>query len=145
MNPFEMDVHFRWSDLDPNFHIRHSVYYDLCAQLRTLAFQNIGFSLEFFAKNKIGPVLFREECTFRKELHFGDPVKLKLEAIRLAKDGSRFSIVHYFMRNDVVCATLTIDGAFMNTELRKLTALPEEAIPFLDKIPKAEAFEWVTR
>lgn len=145
MSPFEMEVHFRWSDLDPNFHIRHSVYYDLGAQLRTRVFEQIGFNLDFLAKNKIGPILFREECTFRKELHFGDPITLKLELIRMAKDGSRFSIIHYFIRNEVVCATVVIDGAFINTQIRKLTALPEEAIPFLQKVPKAEKFEWINR
>ena len=108
MNPFETTVQFRWSDLDPNFHVRHSVYYDICAQLRTQALGAIGFSLEFFAKNKIGPVLFKEECAFRREIRFGDTIKVNVAALKLSKDGGRFSFVHEFTREGELCARLAL-------------------------------------
>lgn len=142
MNPFEIDVQFRWSDLDPNFHVRHSVYYDICAQLRTVALGAIGFSLEFFAQNKIGPVLFREECKFRREIRFGDTIHVDVKALKLARDGGRFSFVHDFKRGDELCARLVVDGAFIDTDRRKLTVPPEEALPMMEKIPKADEFEW---
>lgn len=28
MEKFIQEIQLRWSDLDPNFHLRHSVYYD---------------------------------------------------------------------------------------------------------------------
>jgi acyl-CoA thioesterase FadM len=31
---FSKQLSFRWSDLDPNFHVRHSAYYDFGAQHR---------------------------------------------------------------------------------------------------------------
>ncbi|QTN38364.1 thioesterase family protein [Cryomorphaceae bacterium] len=142
MNPFETTVQFRWSDLDPNFHVRHSVYYDICAQLRTVGLGAAGFTLEFFAQNKIGPVLFREECTFRREIRFGDTITVDLQALKLAKNGGRFSFVHHFKRGEDLVATLVVDGAFIDTEKRKLTTPPEHALPMMDRIPKAEGFEW---
>jgi len=143
MNPFETAVQFRWGDHDPNFHVRHSVYYDICAQLRTQALGAIGFSLEFFANNRIGPVLFREECAFRREIRFGDTIKVNVAALKLSKDGGRFSFVHEFTRNGELCARLVVDGAFIDTEKRKHTNPPKEALPMMEKIPKAEEFEWI--
>jgi acyl-CoA thioesterase FadM len=32
MTSFSKELSFRWSDLDPNFHVRHSAYYDFGAQ-----------------------------------------------------------------------------------------------------------------
>ena len=142
MNPFETAVQFRRGDHDPNFHVRHSVYYDICAQLRTQALGAIGFSLEFFANNRIGPVLFREECAFRREIRFGDTIKVNVAALKLSKDGGRFSFVHEFTRNGELCARLVVDGAFIDTEKRKHTNPPKEALPMMEKIPKAEEFEW---
>ena len=34
MKDFIKEIQVRWSDLDPNFHLRHSVYYDWGAYCR---------------------------------------------------------------------------------------------------------------
>ena len=34
MTEYKKKVEIRWSDLDPNFHLRHSVYYDWGAFVR---------------------------------------------------------------------------------------------------------------
>jgi acyl-CoA thioester hydrolase len=34
MASLSKQLSFRWSDLDPNFHVRHSAYYDFGAQHR---------------------------------------------------------------------------------------------------------------
>ena len=34
MTSYIKPVEIRWSDLDPNFHVRHSVYYDMGAYIR---------------------------------------------------------------------------------------------------------------
>jgi acyl-CoA thioester hydrolase len=34
MDSFTIPLDIRWSDLDPNFHLRHSVYYDYGAFAR---------------------------------------------------------------------------------------------------------------
>jgi acyl-CoA thioester hydrolase len=61
MLDFKRQVDLRWSDLDPNFHLRHSVYYDFGAKLRMdyilsqgipmASFQKIILALFYFAKN----------------------------------------------------------------------------------------------
>lgn len=92
-----------------------------------------------------GPVLFREECSFRREIRLGDKVTINVQLLRSKPDFSRWSIQHQFFKNDQPAATLTVDGAWINTELRKLAALPEEYRAAFDAMPKAENFEWIVK
>jgi acyl-CoA thioester hydrolase len=122
--PFRTRVVLRWADIDANFHLRHSVYYDLCAQQRMEALNQVGITLEWMRANHIGPVLFREECIFRREIKLDDEVYLDL-AVRPSDDPRRFSVVHTFTKADgTYCATLTVEGAWMDTVQRRLTPAP---------------------
>lgn len=61
-------ISIRWSDLDPNFHLRHSVFYDFAAQQRVEILNSIGLTMSKFQEMKMGPVIFREEANFRREI-----------------------------------------------------------------------------
>ena len=74
MNAFNKKLSIRWADLDPNFHLRHSVYYDFGAEQRVEILEANGLTLKFMQENHLGPVLFREECIFRREIRLGDEV-----------------------------------------------------------------------
>lgn len=137
-----MKVHLRWSDMDPNFHVRHSVYYDFAAQCRTDFLIQHGLTASVMAENNIGPILFREEAIFRKELRFGDDLTINFMATRLRRDGSRFSFRHEIKRGEEVCAIVNVDGAWMNTQQRKLGPPPQVALDVLHTMPKADDFEW---
>ena len=57
-------------------------------------------------------------------------------------DASRWSIVHEFMNEDnKLCATITVDGAWMDLKLRKLASpTPVIAMEALSIFPKSETF-----
>ena len=138
-------VHIRWSDLDVNAHLRHSVYYDWGAYCRIDFFFEHGLSTEKMQQLHIGPVLFREECIFRKEIRQGDLVSINLELTKSRKDGSRFSVRHtIYKNNEMVAAILQLDGAWMDTTLRKLTRPPEWVCTIQNRMPKSDDFEWLT-
>jgi hypothetical protein len=44
MDRYSKHVEVRWSDLDPNFHLRHSVYYDWGAYARLSFMQDKGIT-----------------------------------------------------------------------------------------------------
>lgn len=141
-NDFTKDIHLRWSDMDPNFHARHSVYYDFAAQIRTEFLFSHGLTAKEMSENNIGPILFREEAVFRKELRYGDKLTINLLSTKLRRDGSRFSVRHEIKREGEVCATVTVDGAWIDTTKRKLTVPPEVVFKTFDAMPKSEDFEW---
>ena len=64
MNNFIKNIEVRWSDLDPNFHVLHSKYYDFGAYCRMAFLVENGLSPATMLEHKIGPILFREECVF---------------------------------------------------------------------------------
>ncbi len=144
MNDFSRHLQIRWSDLDPNFHLRHSVYYDWGAFCRVEFLNEYGLTAEVMQKLQFGPILFKEECVFRKEIKLGDEINMNLQLIRARKDFSRWSIQHQIVKNgDVLCAVLTVDGAWMNILQRKLTSPPEQVHEVFSKMPMAENFEWI--
>lgn len=78
-------------------------------------------------KLQIGPILFREECVFRKEVRLGDKVTINLEVTKAKKDYSRWTIQHKISKNlDTVAAIITVDGAWLDVVKRKLATPPKE-------------------
>ena len=144
MNDFSRIVQIRWSDLDPNFHLRHSVYYDWGAFCRIEFLNEYGLTADVMQKLQFGPILFKEECVFRREIKLADEVKMNLQLIRAKKDFSRWSIQHQITKNgDILCAVLTVDGAWMNVVQRKLTSPPEQVHEVFSKMPQSGDFEWM--
>ncbi|WP_338648244.1 acyl-CoA thioesterase [Flavobacterium sp. KS-LB2] len=143
MTSFSKELSFRWSDLDPNFHVRHSAYYDFGAQHRIEILESLGLTMKVMQAQGFGPILFREECVFRKEIKLGDTIFMQTKTSKMKPDASRWSIVHEFLNKDnQICATITVDGAWMDVKLRKLASpTPQIAIDALSIFPKSETFE----
>ncbi len=142
MKSFSKQLSFRWSDLDPNFHVRHSAYYDFGAQHRIEILESLGLTIKALQINHVGPILFREECVFRKEIKLSDAIFMHTKVSKLKTDGSRWSIVHELVNEtNVLHATITVDGAWMDTELRKLCdPVPAIALEAFAGIPKSDDF-----
>lgn len=144
MTEFSRIIQLRWSDLDPNFHIRHSVYYDWGAFVRVEFLNEFGLTSHVMQELKFGPILFREECVFRREIRTGDEIRMDLKLHRSKKDFSRWSIQHQITKEDgTLCAVLTVDGAWMDVVRRKLASPPEKVHEVFAKMPKGEGFEWM--
>lgn len=143
-NPFKRPVALRWADLDPNGHARHSVYYDLGAAIRVDFLNAAGVTPAFMKDNHFGPVLFREEAIFRRELNYGDDLWINLLVTKARRDGSRFSFRHEITRGDgTLCAVINVDGAWIDTQRRKLTAPPPLIVKTFQDGPKSDDFEWL--
>ncbi|MCC6460188.1 MAG: thioesterase family protein [Saprospiraceae bacterium] len=141
---YRQPILLRWADLDPNNHVRHSVYYDWGASIRIAFFFDNGLTAKYLEEHHLGPVLFREEAVFRREIRYGDTLWIDLCTTQLRRDGSRFSFRHRILRGDgQLCATLTVDGAWIDTQMRKLAAPPEAAAQMLAGAPRAEIFRWL--
>jgi acyl-CoA thioester hydrolase len=142
MQSFIKKIDIRWSDLDPNFHLRHSAYYDFGAYCRVCFLEDAGFTTAVMMQHSVGPVLFREECSFRKEIHFGDDISIDLQLEKSTPNFSRWTMKHRIFRNqEILCATIIIEGAWMDTRIRKLAAIPETfSSAIMNTIPKTDNF-----
>ena len=143
MEDLVMPIQIRWSDLDPNFHLRHSVYYDWGAVCRVEYLNKAGLTLQRMQQLQIGLILFREECVFRREVRMGDVVTIDAKILKARRDFSRFTILHEIKKDtETVASIITVDIAWMSAVTRKLAALPEEDTKLLMQGPVAENFQW---
>ena len=60
MSTFSKQISIRWADLDPNFHLRHSVYYDLGSQFRMELLEEAGLTMKIM-KEKLWKALVPAE------------------------------------------------------------------------------------
>lgn len=136
-------VEIRWSDLDVNAHLRHSVYYDWGAYCRIQFLFEHGLSTTKMQELHTGPIIFREECIFKKEIRQGDAVTINLELTKARKDFSRFSMRHTIVKNTkMISAVINLDGSWMDTVKRKLTIPPDVIIKTYAAMPKSDDFGW---
>lgn len=130
-----------WSQIDANMHLRHSAYADFAAQARLEILGQLGFSDKTLESLNIGPILFREELIYMREIRPGDTVKVTCVLTKCRKDGSRWSFRQEIFRGDgILAAVINVDGAWINTAQRKLTSLPEEWANKFWSIPKSADF-----
>jgi acyl-CoA thioester hydrolase len=141
MEQYIKPIEIRWADLDPNFHLRHSVYYDYGAFCRVNFLSEFGMPVTLMEQLHFGPILFREEAVFRKEVRLGDELTIDLQVSKARQDFSRWSIRHQLVKNgNVLAAVITVDGAWINTKERKLATPPLLIKDVFDKMPKSEDF-----
>ena len=142
MDNFIKNIEVRWSDLDPNFHVVHSKYYDFGAYCRMAFLIENGLSPSFMQEQQIGPILFREECVFKREILFGDKVTINVKLDKVTGDFGRWTMIHEIYKNDeTLAAIITADGAWLNTAIRKLTVPPEVVISLFECAPKTATFK----
>lgn len=146
MTSFAKKIEIRWSDLDPNFHVRHSVYYDWGAYCRIAFLTEAGVTPLMMHQENIGPVLFREECVFKKEIKFGDNISVNLKLEKCTEDFSKWTMKHELLRdNGTLCAVITIDGAWLDTKKRKLTLPNKTIVNAFDRLPRTENFSVIVK
>ena len=144
MEKFIKEVQLRWADLDPNFHLRHSVYYDWGAFCRIEFLNEFGLTTDVMQRLHFGPILFREECLFKKEIRQGNKITIDLKLLRSKRNFSRWTIQHIIQKNvDTVAAILTVDGAWINTIERKLAVPPPEVEKVFSQMPVDGNFQWL--
>lgn len=139
---FKYDFKTRWSDFDPNRHLRHSAYNDYAAECRVRYLNERGFTMERFAKENIGPILFKEETSFYREIKMGEDISIELILQGLSENGERFKFLHKIFREDgTLAAETTVLGAWIDLRKRKLTTPPDDMIATFKKLTKSENFE----
>jgi acyl-CoA thioester hydrolase len=146
MSNYVMPVQIRWADIDQNRHLRHSVYYDYGAMMRMHVLQSNGLTTQKLEELKVGPILFREEAIFKREIKLEDHITINVELLKSTENYARWSLRHHFLKVDnSLAAIVTIDGAWMDLEKRKL-AIPDDFVrQVFAQFPKSPEFEWVVR
>jgi acyl-CoA thioester hydrolase len=137
---FSQSIGLRWADLDPNGHVRHSVYYDWGAMARITYLEQKGVGLAWMTQNAIGPVLFREEAKFLREIRFGDQLDIDLRLAGASADGRKWRMRHRILRGGDVAASIDVEGAWLDLRARKIVAPPDELVGAFTNFSRTEDF-----
>ena len=119
---FSVEFPTKWSDFDPNRHMRHTAYNDYAAEVRVRYFKEQGISITDFAKENLGPILFKEETSFLKEIHLGENITVDLTLKAVSENLERWKLEHHiFNEAGKLSATVNVYGAWIDLTKRKLT------------------------
>ncbi len=146
MEKFSLPIQVRWSDIDQNRHLRHSAYYDFGATVRVACFSEHGLTNLKLEELHIGPILFREEALFKREIKFEDKIFVDIHVTKATEDFARYSLRHDFYKEDGThAAVINLDGAWIDVSKRKL-ATPNEWIQSIFKdFPRTSDFDWIKK
>jgi acyl-CoA thioester hydrolase len=128
----------RWDDIDANGHAGNTAYSAYATDARLTHFAEHGFTVARLNEMRVGPVLFTEALTYRRELHLGDTIATTVELAALSETGHRWAMHHRILRDDAVAATVHVTGAWMDLDRRKLIDPPAELFAILDSLPRVE-------
>lgn len=132
----------KWSDFDPNRHMRHTAYNEYAAEVRIRYFAAQNFSIDEFTKHNIGPILFEEYTSFRKEIHLGENITVNIKLSGLSKNKERWKITHeVFNEAGKLSAIIKVYGAWIDLTKRKLIAPPKEGQHLFLNTDKTDDFE----
>jgi acyl-CoA thioester hydrolase len=139
---FSVGFTSRWADFDPNNHMRHSAYTDYAAEARVRMFNEYGLNLIEFNRLNIGPILFREETIFRREIRLSEDISVEVFLKGISENGERFKFSHKIFKTEgSLAAEVEIYGAWLDLKTRKLTKPPKIVLEALKDIERTEDFE----
>ena len=141
---FERMLYAGWGDMDFNGHMRNTAFLDRSADVRMMYFAENGFSMREFERRRIGPVIFRDELEYFRELRLLDSVRVTLVMEGLSDDCGKFRMRNeYFRADGELAARVTSSGAWLDLEKRRLTAPPEDLARVLAQLERAADFETI--
>ncbi len=139
---FKIEFKTRWSDFDANIHMRHNAYNDYGAESRMRFFNQFGITIHDFKKDNVGPILFEEYTSFRKEIHLGEDITVTLKMTGLSKHSERWKMQHdIYNSKGELSAIIKVYGAWIDMTQRKLIAPPEKYQRIFKDLIKSDDFE----
>ena len=146
MDAYETTCEVRWADLDPNGHVRHTVFMDWATQCRVEALAASGLTPRRFQELGCGPILFREETDYLREVDAGDRVTVSLEVVGASSDWKHWRIRRRLARRDgVACAVVMVRGAWFDLARRRVVAPPAPIAEAFAAFPRGAAFAPIER
>jgi acyl-CoA thioester hydrolase len=139
---FEKKLMAGWGDMDFNSHMRNTAFMDKAGDVRMLFLSEHGFSMGELMRQRIGPVVMKDEIVYFKEVMLLDEITVTLAVAGLAADGSRWMLRSDIIRPDgKLAARITSTGGWLDLGARKLVAPPPALMATWQSLSKTEDFQ----
>ena len=126
--PYIQRFQIRYSDLDTNGHVANTSYLKFSLDTRIGYMLANGLTAEMMRESGFGPVVFREDISYLKELHVPEKIEVHYWTKSLHDDGIRFELCTEIRRQDGELASrVDIQGGWMSLTRRRLEKPPQRA------------------
>ncbi len=130
--PYSKTFEVKWADLDPNFHLRGSVYFDFTDQTRFSYFQNNGLPVTKWRELGLGPVILEQTIRYKKEVFLEEKVTVEFRVAYASEDHRIFKIQHQLWKGEgILVAEVEVTVGLLNLTTRKLAPAPPAFIELL--------------
>jgi len=142
-SPFVERFRARWADMDYNQHMRNAAFLGHSEETRMRFLDRSGWTMEEFARRRLGPVVLEDKLTYKKELKLLEPFHVDLLLVAIAADGRRMKVRNRFFRDadDALCAVVDSVVLWFDLAARKPVVPPDELARLWLQLPRAEDFE----
>lgn len=145
MQKYTTQFEVKWADVDPNMHMRHTVYLDYADQTRIRFFNDNGLPFNRLQELGVGPVIFGTQTNFLREVMLSEKVTLDCHLMELSPGGRKWVIKHFVYKEDgTVAAELVYRGAWLDLRARKIVSPPEDIAEVMDRMERADLSESIS-
>jgi acyl-CoA thioester hydrolase len=138
----EAKLYASWKDMDFNQHMKNTAFLEKADDVRLMFFVENDFPMDKFTRLKIGPVVFKDEVEYFKEVNLLDEIKITIAAGGLSEDGSRYIIRNEFFKQDgKMAARVTSHGTWLDLAERKVIVPPKELLMVLKSLQKTDDYK----
>ena len=135
MEIYKTTFEVKWSEVDPNMHLRHTAYLDFADQVRIRFFRDNDYSFNKLIQLGIGPIIFCTETDYRREVMLSEVITIDWQLLEQSDNGKKWMIKHNVYKEDgTYAAQLIYRGAWMDIRARKLTSPPKEIIDLMNSL-----------
>ena len=140
--PYLKYFQVRWADCDANQHMRHTAYNDYGAHMRMCVFSEHDYDMGRMTALDIGPVLFREDSKYRRELRMQEWISVDYKLSGLSSNALRWHVRHTITKQTgELAATIDVEGSWLGLTTRRLAIPPQELAEFMHRLPRTEDFK----
>ena len=130
-----------WGTMDFNGHMANTAYLNLAADVRMAFFAEHGFPPSEFRKLALGPVIWKEELEYFREVGLHDSVTVTYALLAMSAEGARFVVENeIWSAAGERAATVRSTGGWLDLRTRKLVAPPPDLLAAFAKVPRAHGF-----
>ncbi len=123
---FHTRLKVRWNELDANGHVNNMYYQSYFDQARIEAFEQAGLSIAALRERGIGPVIFKAELDYKRELKHPDSITIStwVEEHRRSR-GVLAQQIESDRTGEIVCRA-RFHGVFMDLAAGRPLPFPQE-------------------
>lgn len=129
MKNFEKEYRVKWSDVDPNKHLRGSAYLDFTDHTRIDFMETHGLTVDLLVKLNIGFILTKTTIEYKREVLMNEMIRVDYHIDYFTEDYKKYGATHQvFKENGKLACLVIIEGFWIDLKTRRITAPPDEVV-----------------